>query len=183
MPHFLERMRLAEEPGIFAWMDQGEEDFARTLDTEIHGGRLRADQATQAYTMFQRGEENAAEDLVVQMVAANLQAAATGQAPLLPTAPGMPGGAVAAPLIPGMPTLGAAPAARAARGKVATLVVRQSPTGQVELLSTTPGRPALYQRDMTAAKRLKRVGKKISRLFPKRRGRKKVFKAAGHAIA
>lgn len=163
------------------WLASAEEEFGEALDINVERGTLRPDQAEQLFTMFVQQSESAAEAALQQMLQANLQAAATGQAALLP----VPRGALLPPTAPGiagMPAMAPA-AARGPRGKVATLVVRQDPAGGVELLSTTPGRPALYQRDMTAAKRLKRVGKKIARLFPKRRGRKKVFKAAGHAIA
>lgn len=167
------------------WLASAEEEFGEALDLAVAQGQLRPDQADQAYNVFVYESEGAGESMVQQMIQSNLGAAAVagGGVPGARALMAPNGAAVAAPLVPGMPTLTPAGAARGPRGKVATLVVRQDPTGQVELLSTTPGRPALYQRDVTAAKRLKRVGKKIARLFPKRRSRKKVFKAAGSAIA
>lgn len=172
----------AANPG---WLASAEEDFGDALDLNVARGTIRPDQAEQLFTMFVEQSESAAVNLMEQMIQANLAGAAVagggvpGARALMAPVGAMP---AVAPGIAGMPAM-APSAARGPRGKVATLVVRQDPTGAVELLSTTPGRPALYQRDVTAAKRLKRVGKKIARLFPKRRSRKKVFKAAGSAIA
>ena len=167
------------------WLASAEEDFGDALDLNVARGTLRPDQAEQLFQMFVNESESAAEATMQQMVQANLQGAAVagggvpGARALMAPAGAMP---AVAPGLAGLP-MAAPSGARGPRGKVATLVVRQDPTGAVELISTTPGRPALYQRDVTAAKRLKRVGKKIARLFPKRRSRKKVFKAAGSAIA
>jgi hypothetical protein len=165
------------------WLASAEEEFGEALDVNVARGTLRPDQAEQLFDMFVNQSESAAEAAMAQMIQANLSGAAVAGGGV-PGARALmaPAGAMPVAGIAGMPAMRPA-AGRGPRGKVATLVVRQDPTGSVELLSTTPGRPALYQRDVTAAKRLKRVGKKIARLFPKRRSRKKVFKAAGSAIA
>ncbi|MCK4960309.1 MAG: hypothetical protein KAT00_12935 [Planctomycetes bacterium] len=56
-----------------------------------------------------------------------------------------------------------------ARGRLMTLVARVMPNGQIIPVRQYPGRPALMSSDMTAAKRVKRVGQQAARLFPRRR--------------
>lgn len=67
-------------------------------------------------------------------------------------------------------------AAAAPRGRIVTLKARLLPGQAPQPISITPGGVALYSRDITAANRLKRVQKKINRLFPRPRryyGKKK----------
>lgn len=80
----------------------------------------------------------------------------------------------AAPGAPLMGALGGAalPAAGGVRGRRMTAVATVLPTGQIIPRSVTPGGVALYTRDLTAAKRVKRVGGRINRLFPRARRRK-----------
>lgn len=98
-------------------------------------------------------------------------------------------GAMVPAVVPGaglpavIPGVAGAVAASGMKGRVMTLVVSQLPDGTVIPRSTTPGGVALYSRDMAAAARVKRIGKKVSKLFPKRRTKKKLFKPAGSAFA
>ncbi len=98
-----------------------------------------------------------------------IQPAAPAPAPVVPQVPTLqPGGlpvpvprpgALAAPLAlpPGMP-----------RGRLQTLVARMMPDGTVIPVRTYPGRPALMSSDVTAAKRVRRIGKMVNKLFPSR---------------
>lgn len=67
---------------------------------------------------------------------------------------------------------GAAPAA-GTRGRTMTAVATVLPSGQIVPRTVTPGGVALYSRDFTAAKRVKRVGSKINKLHPRPRRSKK----------
>ncbi len=77
-----------------------------------------------------------------------------------PLAGALAGGVAAGPMAP--------------RGKRMTMEVRVVPGQPPQPVKITPGGVALYSRDLTAAKRAKRVGSTINRLFPRpRRGGKK----------
>lgn len=69
----------------------------------------------------------------------------------------------------------AAPAAApASRGRIVTVKQRLVPGMPPEIVSIVPGGVAVYQRDVTATKRLRRVTSKLNRLFPRpRRGKGK----------
>lgn len=98
--------------------------------------------------------------------AAPAPAPVAAQVPQVPTitAAGLPvgvarPGALAAPL--GLPP-------GLARGRLQTLVARMMPDGTVIPVRTYPGRPALMSSDITAAKRVRRIGKMVNKLFPSR---------------
>ena len=63
----------------------------------------------------------------------------------------------------------AAAAPAAPRGKRMTMEVRLIPGQPPQPIKVVPGGVALYSRDLTAAKRAKRVGGTINKLFPRSR--------------
>lgn len=71
--------------------------------------------------------------------------------------------------------LAAQPAAAAGpRGRTMTMRVRVLPGQAPQPISIVPGGVALYSRDLTAAKRTKRVQRDLNRIFPRtRRGKGK----------
>ena len=68
------------------------------------------------------------------------------------------------------PTAAAMPAVR---GKTMTAIATVYPDGRIVPKKITTGGVALYRRDLTAAKRVKRVQKEVNRLFPARRSYQK----------
>ena len=55
------------------------------------------------------------------------------------------------------------------RGRTLTEVYTVFPDGTKQLKSVTPGGVKLYSRDVTAAKRTRKIGRLVNRLFPTRR--------------
>jgi len=171
------------------WLDVREEDEVLDLYDEMTGA-LDQGQVPfeEAFTIMDDLLEDeiaggAAESKFARLLAQPV--AVGGNGAMVPAVAGRAGvpalaGAAGALAIPGVAGGVAAPAMH---GRVMTLVVSQLPDGTVVPRSATPGGVALYSRDMAAAARVKRIGKKVSRLFPKRRSKKKLFKPAGTAFA
>ena len=73
------------------------------------------------------------------------------------------------PALGGIVQPGGVPAVAAPRGRIVTLVARIMPGGQIVPIRQYQGRPALMSSDMTAARRVKRIGQQVAKMFPKRR--------------
>lgn len=174
MPTYEERMGEAlgwDWPGFGS--EEEQHRFSRDLDEAVAAGAMTAAQADTLFGIAQSQGADAADRALLQTLQANRQAAAGGA-----LAPTLQPGAIAGAIPGGVPAARGAPG----RGKIATMVVRQR-DGQVELVSSRQGGVALYAQDLAAVKRVKRVEKKLRRVFPRRPRKRKVFKAAGSAIA
>ena len=78
-------------------------------------------------------------------------------------------GVAAAPrtALPGPTTFN--PTGAGTGGRTITEVYTVFPNGVKQLRSVTPGGVKLYSRDVTAAKRTRKIGRLVNRLFPTRR--------------
>lgn len=100
-------------------------------------------------------------------VGSSLAGGTAGASQAVPIQSQQAGGFAAAPLAQTTPTY--TTAVGRARGRLMTYEVTHYPDGTYQLQRTTPGGVALYSRDLSAAKRVKRINSLTNRLFPRPR--------------